>query len=438
MKENEQRSSLRTSRRNFIRTALLATAATPALAALPAHFAQTAGQQSEELQKLPDFTGPEANSYWNSVGPLVTQPQKVPLILLTDRPVQVETPRHYFLTPFTPNEAFYVRWHLETLPNAVDLKQWRLHVDGNVEKPLSLSLPDLFTRFKTVSFAAVNQCSGNSRSRLQPRVPGGQWGNGAMGNALWTGVKLREVLDAAKLKNGTVQVQFEGLERGKGPEGNGSNRFMKSLDLNNPVIDESILAFAMNNKPLPMLNGFPLRLVVPGYFATYWTKSLTSICVLDKVDDNFWMKTAYRIPDTPRGTTTPDEFKTGKVATVPISRMPVRSFLISPDGSDKIPAGFPLQLQGIAFSGYSGIKKVEVSSDNGATWHEARLGEDLGPYSFRTWQFAWSPKQSGKYQVAVRATDEKGNVQPDEGVWNPSGYLWNKIERQEIVVGSAA
>jgi DMSO/TMAO reductase YedYZ molybdopterin-dependent catalytic subunit len=187
---------------------------------------------------------------------------------------QLETPRQHFLTPFTPNEAFYVRWHLETLPNSVDLKEWRLRVDGNIEKPLTLSLPDLFTRFKTVSVAAVNQCSGNSRSRFQPRVPGGQWGNGAMGNALWTGVKLREVLDAAKLKPGSVQVQFEGLDRGKGPEGNGSNRFMKSLDLTDPVVDEAILAYAMNNKPLPMLNGFPLRLVVPGYFATYWLKSL--------------------------------------------------------------------------------------------------------------------------------------------------------------------
>jgi DMSO/TMAO reductase YedYZ molybdopterin-dependent catalytic subunit len=437
MRENPQFSPAKYSRRNFVRTGLLA-AAVPSFAAWSAGLPQADTQQPPEQQRVPDFTGPEANPYWNSVGPLVTQPQKAPLVLLTDRPVQVETPRHYFLTPFTPNEAFYVRWHLETLPNSVDLKGWRLHVEGNVEKPLALSLPDLFTRFKTVSVAAVNQCSGNSRSRLQPRVPGGQWGNGAMGNALWTGVKLREVLDAAGIKTGTVQVQFEGLDRGKGPEGNGSNRFLKSLDLNNSVIDECILAFAMNDKPLPMLNGFPVRLVVPGYFATYWVKSLSWIRALDKVDDNFWMKTAYRIPDTPRGTTTPDEFKTGNVKTIPIAKMPVRSFLISPDGSEKIPAGFPLKLQGIAFSGYGGVKKVEFSDDNGANWHDARLGEEIGPYSFRTWQFAWKPKKPGKYQVAVRATDEKGNTQPDDGVWNPSGYMWNKIERQEIVVGSAA
>jgi DMSO/TMAO reductase YedYZ molybdopterin-dependent catalytic subunit len=424
------------SRRQWLKTLGAASAAVAAGRIFG--IASAAAQEPSGQQASPEFTGPEPNPFWNSVGPLVTQPQKSPLVLLTDRPVQLETPRQFFLTPFTPNEAFYVRWHLETLPNSVDLKEWRLRVDGNVEKPLALSLPDLFTRFKAVSIASVNQCSGNSRSRFQPRVPGGQWGNGAMGNALWTGVKLREVLDAAKLKGGSVQVQFEGLDRGKGPEGNGSNRFMKSLDLTNPVIDEAILAFSMNNKPLPLLNGFPLRLLVPGYFATYWLKSLSSIRVLDKADDNFWMKTGYRIPDTPRGTTTPDEFKTGKVPTVPINKMPVRSFLISPDGSDKIPAGFPLQLQGIAFTGTGGIKKVEVSDDDGKNWQEARLGEDIGAYSFRTWQFSWTPRQPGRYNVAVRATDGNGNTQTDESVWNPGGYLWNKIERQEIVVGSAA
>jgi len=423
-------------RRDFVRNGLLIAAIAPNLRAWLAGLPQSGSEKSPENQQTSDFTGPEANPNWNCVGSLVTQPEKSPLILLMDRPVQLETPRHYFLTPFTPNEAFYVRWHLETLPNSVDLKQWRLSVEGNVEKPLMLSLSDLFTRFKAVSIAAVNQCSGNSRSRFQPRVPGGQWGNGAMGNALWTGVKLRDVLDTAKLKPGTVQVQFEGMDRGKGPEGFGSNRFQKSLYLNNPAINEAILAFAMNDKPLPMLNGFPLRLVVPGYFATYWLKSLISIRALDKVDENFWMKTAYRIPDTPRGTTTPDEMKMGKIQTVPIGKMPVRSFLISPDGSSKIPAGFPLVLRGIAYSGFGGVKKVEVS-DDGLSWHDARLGEDLGQYSFRTWQFAWNPKEPKTYLLAVRATDDKGNVQPDEGVWNPGGYLWNKIERQEIVVGEA-
>jgi DMSO/TMAO reductase YedYZ molybdopterin-dependent catalytic subunit len=437
MRELEMPTS-KPSRRKFIRTCLLAASAAPALGAWPAGAPQGADQQPPEPQRAPEFTGPGANPYWTSPGQIATYPQKAPLILLTDRPVQLETPRHYFLSTFTPNDAFFVRWHLQTIPNSVDLKEWRLHVEGNVERPLALSVPELISRFKSASVAAVNQCSGNSRSRLQPRVAGGQWGNGAMGNAAWTGVKLREILDEAGIKTGSLQVQFEGLDRGLGPKGFGSNRFMKSLDLTNPVIDECLVAYAMNGEPLPMLNGFPARLIVPGYFATYHVKSLSWIRVLDAPDDNFWMKAAYRIPDTPRGTTTPEEVKSGNVATIPIAKMPVRSFLISPDGSTKIPAGFPLRLRGIAFSGHGAIKKVEVSTDGGANWSEARLEEDAGEYSFRTWSLDWTPEAAGRYQLAVRATDAKGNVQPDEGVWNPGGYLWNKIERQEIAIGNAS
>lgn len=391
----------------------------------------------EQSETAPEFTGPGANPYWNSVGEVATFPQKAPLIMLTDRPPQLETPRQYFLNTFTPNEAFFVRWHLANVPNSVDLKAWRLRIQGNVGKPLELTFSDLTTRFQPVNLAAVDQCSGNSRSRLEPRVAGGQWGNGAMGNALWTGVRLRELLDAAGVKSGALQLQLEGLDTGLGPEGFGSNRFMKALDLNNPVIDECMVAYAMNHAPLPMLNGFPVRMIVPGYFATYWVKGLSWMRVLDKPDENYWMKTAYRVPDTPRGTTTPEEVKSGKVTTVPIGKMPVRSFLIAPDGSSKIPAGLPVQLRGIAFSGYGGIQRVEVSEDGGAKWRETQLGEDAGRYAFRTWSAAWTPKQAGAVQLAVRATDEKGNVQPDEGVWNAGGYLWNKIERQEIIVGEA-
>src|SRR5262249_49856617 len=275
------------------------------LAAASALGAIREPSQDQGGATLPSFTGPTANPHWNSVGPVVSEPQKAPLILLTDRPVQLETPRDYFTSAFTPNEAFYVRWHLDKLPNSIDLKDWRLRVEGNVASPQTFSFGDLLRKFKAETFAAVNQCSGNSRSRLEPRVAGGQWGSGAMGNARWTGVKLRDLLGVAGMKSGSVQVQFQGLDQGQGPEGMGSRAFLKSLDLDNPVIDECLIAYAMNGEPLPMLNGFPVRLVVPGYFATYWMKCLTWIRVLDKVDENFWMKTAYRMPDTPRGTTTP-------------------------------------------------------------------------------------------------------------------------------------
>src|SRR5689334_15571992 len=208
-------------------------------------------EAAQESSALPSFTGPGVNPYWNSVGPRVSEPQKSPLLLITDRGIQLETPRSYFQPAFTPNHAFYVRWHLEGIPNAVDLKNWRLHVEGNVAKPISYSLADLMRKFPSESVVAVNQCSGNSRSRLQPRVPGGQWGNGAMGNARWTGVRLRDLLHAAAPKTGSLQVQFQGLETGGGPEGYGSHLFMKSLDMTNSVVDECIIAYSMNGEPLP-------------------------------------------------------------------------------------------------------------------------------------------------------------------------------------------
>ncbi|MCF6149945.1 MAG: molybdopterin-dependent oxidoreductase [Candidatus Kuenenia sp.] len=391
----------------------------------------------EPIRPLPDFTGPEANPYWGSVGPFVVHPQKLPLIQLTDRPVQLETPRQYFLTTLTPNAAFYVRWHLDVIPNAVSLSGWRLSIKGNVRKSLNLSMSDLISQFKPDSIVAVNQCSGNSRSRFQPRVPGGQWGNGAMGNAVFTGVRLMELLDAAGIKAGSMCVQFEGLDRGRGPTGRGSYEYKKSLDMNDSVMDKVIVAYEMNNEPLPILNGFPVRLVVPGKFATYWVKALTWIRVLTEPDSNFWMAKAYRVPNTARGDTTSADVREDKVKMIPIGSMPVRSFLITPDGSGEMPVGMPVTVRGIAFSGYGRVVKVEFSDDDGKNWKNSELGEDYGPYSFLTWDIPWVPKRTGKYLLAVRATDEKGNVQPDNGLWNPGGYLWNKIERQEIIVDTA-
>lgn len=372
---------------------------------------------------------------WNFAGPLVSYPEKLPLIVLTDRPVQLETPRRYLVGAFTDNAAFFVRWHLDLHPNAVDLSRWRLNLQGNVDQSLSLSLDQLVRRFTSVTVAAVNQCSGNSRSRFSPPVPGGQWGNGAMGCATWTGVRLRELLEAAGVKRGSVEVQFEGLDRGHGPQGFGSRRFLKSLRLDDPVVNQAMVAYEMNGQQLPMLNGFPVRLVVPGYFATYWMKSLTWIRVLAEPDANFWMKSAYRIPDTPTGGTTPDEVKAGRVAMVPIARMPVRSFLISPDGSVRLPAGLPVTLRGVAFSGRGPVTRVEWSLDGGRTWRDATLGADHGPYAFRTWEAVWTPRAIGEVSLAVRATDAGGTVQTDDSVWNPGGYLWNRIERQLLAVG---
>jgi DMSO/TMAO reductase YedYZ molybdopterin-dependent catalytic subunit len=398
------------------------------LLGLAAGTAVTREAAAGDPPPTPTFTGPAPNPYWTSVGPYVVHPQKLPLIQLTDRPVQLETPRAYFGAAVTPNAAFYVRWHLPNLPD-VDLATWRLQVDGAVDTPLSLSMADLIA-MPTVQVIAVNQCSGNSRSRFQPRVPGGQWGNGGCGCAHWLGVPLSALLEKAGLQKSAVQIQFQGLETGNGPEGMGSHAYAKSLDLNGEAVERAILAYSMNGEPLPGLNGFPIRLVVPGYFATYWVKSLGNIRVLDKEDDGFWMKTAYRIPDTPRGNTTPD----AKPDTKPISTMPVRSFLATPDGQTKLLVGTGIPLRGVAFSGRGAITDVDWSADDGKTWKPAVLGQDYGRWAFRPFEGMWTPTKPGKYVLAVRARDGSGEAQPDEPVWNGGGYGWNRIERQEVIV----
>jgi sulfite dehydrogenase (cytochrome) subunit A len=361
----------------------------------------------------------------NGERPLVAFPQKRPLILLTPRPPQLETPFAVFdQGVFTPNDAFFVRWHLANIPQTVDASAHRIAVGGEVNRALSLSMDDL-AAMPQVEIAAVNQCSGNSRGLFTPRVAGGEWDNGAMGNALWTGVRLRDILDRAGLKATAKQVQFDGLDAPPLP---GTPDFKKSLDVEVARRDDVIVAYAMNGEPLPVLNGYPVRLIVPGWFATYWVKMLSSITVLDHVDDNFWMKTAYRIPDTPDAGVVPGA--TG-YPTVPISRMHVRSFVTNvADGGTLTGAH---ELRGIAFDGGSGIRRVEVSTDGGTTWRDAALERDYGKYSFRRWnaRLALAP---GAYTIAVRATANDGATQVPTPIWNPSGYLRSAIETYQVTV----
>ncbi|HEV3003965.1 MAG TPA: molybdopterin-dependent oxidoreductase, partial [Pirellulales bacterium] len=212
-------------------------------------------------------------------------PEKVSLRALNDRAPCLETPWRLFRHDLTPNDAFYVRWHLAAIPTHVDLRTWRLRIMGHVERPLELAMDEL-RKMEDVSLVAVNQCSGNSRSFFAPRVPGGQWLNGAMGNARWTGVRLRDLLDRAGLLAGAAQVSFNGLDEGPLPS---VPDFIKTLDVEHARQGEVIVAYEMNGAPLPMLNGFPVRLVVPGWYATYWVKALSEITVLDVPFTGFWM-----------------------------------------------------------------------------------------------------------------------------------------------------
>jgi DMSO/TMAO reductase YedYZ molybdopterin-dependent catalytic subunit len=354
-------------------------------------------------------------------------PQKGPMILQRTRPPLLETPFDVFdKAVFTPNDQFYVRWHWAVIPTDIDIGKFSLTVRGHVNQTLSLSLNDILHGLPSVQLSAVNQCSGNSRGFFEPRVPGGEWANGAMGNALWTGVRLKDVLDKAGVKPGAVQVRFKGLDE---PVVADAPHFMKSLDIDHARDGEVMIAYAMNGEQLPLVNGFPLRLVVPGWYATYWVKMLNDIEVLDQPDMNYWTKVAYTIPDTPDASMKPGE---SGVKMIPINRMVPRSFVTNLAAGQKVKAVAPTKLRGIAFGGNCGVASVDTSIDGGRSWHPAQLGKDEGKYGFRQWQTQLTPPAAGAYSFLIRCTNSNGVSQPDAPNWNPAGFMRNVIESIHI------
>ncbi len=360
----------------------------------------------------------------NGQRPLVKYPGKRPMIGLTQRPPQLETPFAVFdAGALTPNDAFFVRYHLADIPLQIDPETFTLDVKGKVDRPLKLSLAEL-KKMPAAEIVAVNQCSGNGRGFFTPRVAGGQLGNGAMGNARWKGVPLKAVLEKAGVQAGARQVVFAGMDA---PVADGTPDFAKALDLEHARGGEVMLAYGMNGQDLPFLNGYPLRLVVPGYYGTYWVKHLNEITVIDQVYDGFWMKTAYRIPDNDCNCVTPG---TAPAATIPINRLKVRSFITNLADGATVKSG-TVRIKGIAFDGGTGIRGVEISADGGQTWRPATLGKDLGAYSFRVWDIAVA-LAAGPHALKARATSNAGETQPLEPLWNPAGYLRNVVETVRV------
>jgi len=398
-------------RRQFLKTtafaALGGTLGAPALSAL-----------ADETIAMPFANGQRS---------LVKFPQKRPLILVTTRPPQLETPFSVFNEGvITPNDAFFVRYHLADVPTSIDPETFKVEIKGKVNSPMTLSLADLKTKFEPVEIVAVNQCSGNSRGFSNPRVAGGQLGNGAMGNAKWKGARLKDVLNKAGVAAGAKQVTFNGLDKApleKTPD------FIKALEVEHALDGDTLLAYEMNGEPLPMLNGFPLRLVVPGHYGTYWVKHVNEITVIEQPTPNFWMDTAYRIPDNACACVEPG---TTPAKTRPIGRYNVRSFVTSLADADKIKVGQELTVRGIAFDGGYGITDVSFSADGGKTWREARLGKDLGKYSFREWTIGFTPERAGDCELKVIATNRIKQSQPSEPLWNPAGYMRNVVESVKV------
>lgn len=346
-------------------------------------------------------------------------PGKGEMIVQRIRPPLLETPMDAFAKgTITPNDRMFVRWNWP-FPTEVKAAEHRVAVGGAVKAPVSLTLDDVAAAGEHVAVVAINQCAGNGRGLSTPRVTGTQWGNGAMGCAKWTGVRLKDVLAKAGVGAGATRVRFAGLDV---PLTDGAPQFIKSIPLDIAMRDDVLVAWAMNDEPLPILHGFPLRIVVPGWFSTYWVKMLATIEVLTGEDESHYVAETYRWPTVP---VTPES---KDFPTVPITTMPPRAFITSHADCAVVALGKPLVLEGIAFGGDAALERVDLV---GKGWEiPCELGPDEhGPYAFRRWSVNL-PQVAGDFDgVGVRAKNVNGAVQPEALVWNPSGYARNVIER---------
>ncbi len=357
-------------------------------------------------------------------------PGKRPLVKRTFRPPNYETPLDYFNEPFTPNDAFFVRYHLSNIPS-VSTADWKLEISGDsVEKPLTLGWDDL-KGYEPVEMAALCLCSGNRRGLSSPHVPGVQWGYGAMGNARWKGIRLKDVLAKAGVKKEAVEIVMNGSDS---PPLNTTPDFVKSLPMWKALDENTLLAWEMNGEPLPHWNGHPVRLVVPGWTATYWTKQIASIQVVSQPFKGFWMATAYRIP---RGKfPVVDRFTSqeGEAPTTPITEMVVNSLVTSPRAGQRFKLGQRVEVKGIAWDGGYGLQGVDVSVDGGRSWRQADLGKDYGKFSWRQWSHAFKADKKGLYTVMAKATNRLGASQTFDLIFNPAGYHNNVVQKIDVQV----
>jgi len=348
------------------------------------------------------------------------------MIVRSIRPEDLEMPLSGFADYITPIEHFFVRTHVYA--PTVALSEWRLKVEGEVATPLTLTMDDL-RAMPATELVAVVECAGNGRAFYEPPIPGLQWLNGSVGNGRWRGVRLADVLKKAGIKESAVDVSFDGADVpiGTMPDFQRAVTAKKALDPN------TLLAYEMNGRTLPVKHGFPLRVVAPGWASDSWTKWVTSVRVLNKESDNFWMKSAYRHPGkpVPPGTAVPpDQMR-------PVTSLRVKSVIAAPLMGATIAPGQSTNISGVAWSGDAGpIAAVDVSVDGGRTWHVAKLGRDQSQFGWRQWELAWTPQREAYYTIMARARDTAGDTQPFDQEWNPSGYGWNVVPRLAVNVNS--
>jgi DMSO/TMAO reductase YedYZ molybdopterin-dependent catalytic subunit len=355
-------------------------------------------------------------------------PGKQPLLKHSFRPPNYETPVEYFNDAITANDRFFVRWHLAHI-SEIDAASWRLKIGGDAaERPFDLTLEQLQRDFDPVEFVAVCQCAGNRRGLCTPHVPGVEWGEGAVGNARWKGARLKDILTRAGLKQEAVEVACNGADR---PVLEATPAFVKSLPVWKALDDNTLVAYEMNGAPLPHWNGFPARIVVPGWAGTYWVKQVSNINALTQPLKGYWMNSAYRIPKGKFPSV--DRFVSQETeTTTPITEVDVNSLMTNIGEGQRFRLGSPMEIRGIAWDPGYGISRVEVSLDEGRSWQTAQLGADPGRFSFRRWQFAFTPRSKGDMTVISRAINVQGIIQPEAWIANPAGYHNNVVQRISI------
>ena len=344
------------------------------------------------------------------------------MIVRSFRFLDLETPVEYLNTWITPVSHFFVRNHMHE-PGELNAADWRLSVGGDVDKPLTLTLPELA---KLESHSVVNtlECAGNGRSLHRPQVPGIQWGKGAVCTARFSGPRLRDVLQRAEVKSTGKHVMFRGLDEvpGKVPP------FIRSIPIEKALDSDTLIATHMNGVPLTKHHGFPARALVPGWIGAASCKWLTEIKVLESEFAGNFMNPGYRFPNQP---VNPGDAVKPEDTHV-LTGLNVKSVISGPLDGATVKAG-NVAVHGTAWAGEADVLKVEISTDSGATWNAATLGHDLSHYAWRLWNYVWKAK-GGDYTILSRATDNRGRIQPATAAWNPSGYLYNAVDQVKIHV----
>ncbi len=338
--------------------------------------------------------------------------------IMSEKPLNAETPAKRLRSWITANDVFFDRNQGQIPTEEIPLNQWELVIEGEVQNPLRLRFDQISRRPKAI-VANTLECSGNGRSLLRQKASGNPWTIGGVGNAVWGGVPLSVLLTEAGLTRRAAHVSFEGLDT---PLGKAQISFVRSIPIDK-AMGSTLLAYEMNGAPLPLKHGYPLRALALGWTGANCVKWLNRITVLEKPFEGFFMDKVYRVFQ--KG----QDPKTGEIVT----GIQLKSVITQPLPGEQCRTG-RIVILGAAYAGEDHVDKVEVSMDEGASWHPAEwIGPDV-PYAWRHWQFVWEVNDPGQYTFMSRATDERGRQQPPQAAWNVLGYGNNGVAEHAVTI----